>query len=398
MHTNTNATGTTVAEHVEDVLERSQRIKETSDPLIAGREPFWIDSVGQYLCKEVRLQVGSQVLDTVYSHYLKMWSELSDKPGRKISKGYGQMVMKGTRQERRTWSRTARSVYVPLQMFFMRTSGNTLPLIALSFHGVKILLKTADTSKAINNFNPGSKSTTMIRAGHESSNSGKPRKLERTTAETLAATVPFTSGSIRVELSLGYVYLGVAERNKFAEASFEILIDQVQQASDQVVRGTETLTVDKLGFNHCVQELLWAVTLNDRTDDLKDEPMEYRGPLDGDAASYRDTLHTVMLKLNNSKRFNHTDADMVPAAYFRQVEPYLRHTCVPDAGVYCYSFALNPESSQPSGSCNFSRIDHASFKAVANLETGTTGTLHMFARNWNVFRISLGLGGLVWAS
>ena len=343
----------------------------------------------------MRLQVGSQVLDTVYSHYLKMWSELSDKPGRKISKGYGQMAMKGTRQARRTWSRTARSVYVPLQMFFMRTSGNALPLIALSFHGVKILLKTADASKAINGFTEGS---TRIRTGQESSTQQRAKMDYSSDQSALSGMAPFTPESIRVELSLGYVYLGVAERNKFAEASFEILIDQVQQASDQIVRGTETLTVDKLGFNHCVQELLWAVTLNDRTDDLKDEPMEYRGPLDGDAASYRDTLHTVMLKLNNSKRFNHTDADMVPAAYFRQVEPYLRHTCVPDAGVYCYSFALNPESSQPSGSCNFSRIDHASFKAVANLETGTTGTLHMFARNWNVFRISLGLGGLVWAS
>ena len=84
--------------------------------------------MGQYLCDEIRLQVGSQIVDTVYSYYLKMWDELSDKPGRVLSKGYGEMTMKGSRKQRVQWSRRARSVFVPIQMFFMRTSGNALPL------------------------------------------------------------------------------------------------------------------------------------------------------------------------------------------------------------------------------------------------------------------------------
>ena len=93
-----------------------------------GPEPCYIDSVGQYLCDEIRLQVGSQIVDTVYSYYLKMWDELSDKPGRVLSKGYGEMAMKGSREDRIKWSRSrARNVFVPIQMFFMRTSGNALP-------------------------------------------------------------------------------------------------------------------------------------------------------------------------------------------------------------------------------------------------------------------------------
>ena len=80
--------------------------------------------------------------------------------------------------------------------------------------------------------------------------------------------------------------------------------------------------------------------------------------------SFRDTLHSCQLKLNNSKRFTHRDGDDVPATYFRQLDPYLHHTRVPDAGVYAYSFAITPESNQPSGSANFSRIDNASFKVT----------------------------------
>ena len=140
-------------ENVESADERALLNSLNSGAkLIAGAQPYWIDSVGQYLCDEIRLQVGSQIVDTVYNYYLKMWDELSDKPGRVMSKGYGEMTMKGSAEDRKKWSRTARSVFVPIPMFFTRTSGNALPLIALSFHGVKISLKTADFSQCIVNY------------------------------------------------------------------------------------------------------------------------------------------------------------------------------------------------------------------------------------------------------
>ena len=403
-------------ECVENLYERDERVGASCS---AGPEPCWIDSVGQYLCKEIRLQVGSQIVDTVYSHYLKMWDELSDKPGRKISTGYGEMAMKGTREERVKWSRRARRVFVPIQMFFMRTSGNALPLIALSFHGVKVTLKTSgdgDMTKLIHNCYDGS-STTSITL--------RPRTIIPATfatcvrepisnTEVFDGTVqkglgPYkealnsvTSAShvkasdISVELSVGYVYLGVAERNKFAEASFEILIDQVQKATETALSSSGTTTLNEIGFNHCVQELLWAVT-GARGD--TQEALDFTGEVDKTCNSaFLDTLDTCQLKLNNSKRFTHLDGNPVPATYFRQLEPYLHHTAIPNAGVYSYSFALNPESNQPSGTANFSRIDNSSFEVTHSTTLSVGAKLHLFARNWNVFRISLGLGGLVWAS
>ena len=91
-------------------------------------------------------------------------------------------------------------------------------------------------------------------------------------------------------------------------------------------------------------------------------------------ASFRDTLKDCQLKLNNSKRFTTVTAMMCPATYFRQLDPYLHHTRVPDAGVYAYSFAITPESNQPSGSANFSRIDNASFKVTPNLKSADGAT------------------------
>jgi len=64
--------------------------------------------------------------------------------------------------------------------------------------------------------------------------------------------------------------------------------------------------------------------------------------------------------------------------------------------VNVYSFALNPEEHQPSGTCNFSRIDAAHLKFE---DTPTvTGNLNIYAVNYNVLRIMSGMGGLAYSN
>jgi hypothetical protein len=60
--------------------------------------------------------------------------------------------------------------------------------------------------------------------------------------------------------------------------------------------------------------------------------------------------------------------------------------------VFIYSFALNPEEHQPSGACNFSRIESAKFLL------NSPGTIdNIYAVNYNVLRIMSGMGGLAYA-
>ena len=58
-----------------------------------------------------------------------------------------------------------------------------------------------------------------------------------------------------------------------------------------------------------------------------------------------------------------------------------------------YSFALKPGEHQPSGTCNFSRIDNARL----NL-TGNTNSVNVFALNYNVLRVMSGMGGLTYSN
>jgi hypothetical protein len=73
-------------------------------------------------------------------------------------------------------------------------------------------------------------------------------------------------------------------------------------------------------------------------------------------------------------------------------------------GIYSYSFALKPEEHQPTGTCNFSRIDNAqvaiSVKGASSprASASTKTTLNMFATNYNVLRIQSGMGGLAFSN
>jgi hypothetical protein len=55
---------------------------------------------------------------------------------------------------------------------------------------------------------------------------------------------------------------------------------------------------------------------------------------------------------------------------------------------------LKPEEHQPSGSCNFSRIDNATL----SLSGTKAGNLRVFAVNYNVLRVMSGMGGLAYSN
>jgi hypothetical protein len=82
--------------------------------------------------------------------------------------------------------------------------------------------------------------------------------------------------------------------------------------------------------------------------------------------------------------------------YFNQVQPFDHHSGNPYPGIYSYSFALKPEEHQPSGSCNFSRIDNS--VASVEMKESELIQLNMFAVNYNILRIESGMGGLAFSN
>jgi Large eukaryotic DNA virus major capsid protein len=103
-------------------------------------------------------------------------------------------------------------------------------------------------------------------------------------------------------------------------------------------------------------------------------------------------LYNFKLVLNGQDRFKEQQGK-----YFNQYQPYVYHSGVPYPGIYVYSFALQPEEHQPTGTCNFSRIDNA--QVAINMKGNYTTPLQkMFAVNYNILRIQSGMGGLAFSN
>jgi len=105
---------------------------------------------------------------------------------------------------------------------------------------------------------------------------------------------------------------------------------------------------------------------------------------------------TAKLQLNGQDRFSEREG-----SYFDVVQPYNCHTRNPDTGINVYSFALRPEEQQPSGTCNFSRIDNATLQLVLSSATvgGTaTAKVRVYATNYNVLRVLSGMAGVAYSN
>ena len=341
--------------------------------------------LGNALVKQVEVEIGGQLIDRQYGEWMNIWSELSVPEGKRV--GYDTMVGNTARLSTVVTdpvSTPKRRLDVPLMFWFNRNPGLALPLIALQYHEVKLNLDLEVGTK-------------LTRDGGSS-----------------------TIGLGSVKLWVDYIYLDTDERRRFAQVSHEYLIEQVQFTGDESVTEDTTKRVD-LSFNHPVKELVWVAqsTVQARSVDAGNEPCQFQAIHDPTEAN--DT--TVKLQLNGHDRFTERRME-----YFLNVQTYKHHTHMPRSNrtlalaarqdpntdstadpaensalvednaqfIYVYSFALNPEEHQPSGTCNFSRIDNATL--VLTTPRCSSGVLKVFAVNYNVLRVMSGMGGLAYSN
>jgi hypothetical protein len=183
-----------------------------------------------------------------------------------------------------------------------------------------------------------------------------------------------------------YVYLDTVERRQFAQNAHEYLIEQVQLNTNL------TNPVERINFIHPVKELIWTVVPN---------PVVSSGSVSGPASPggsfYKTTTsqaNSYKLILNAQDRFSERDI-----TYFTRNQVWESHSgfgsvMFPDS-VAVYSFALRPEEQQPSGTCNFSRLDTA---YISRTNTMPVDTIDLYAISYNVLRFMSGMAGLAYSN
>jgi len=102
-----------------------------------------------------------------------------------------------------------------------------------------------------------------------------------------------------------------------------------------------------------------------------------------------------LLKLNGHERFSQQSGE-----FFNYLQAYETHKSTPKDGINLYSFSINPLEHQPSGTCNFSRIDNATLNLTYDSDVASISgnELSIFTINYNVLRVMSGLGGMAYSN
>ena len=285
---------------------------------------------------------------------------------------------------------TSYELYVPLEFWFCRNVGLALPLIALQYHEVKINIEY----ESADNLCDTSPSNYCVEQD-------KPDGVPNSTTTIFSATKSVLTLD-EPTLWVDYIFLDTDERRRFAQLSHEYLIEQLQ------FTGTDTITTSgnnsdsmkslRMNFNHPCKELVWTIKKSDESsvywNNFSTSVRDANAGTGTDNNYVTSTNPVIQAKimLNGNDRFATRQGE-----YFSLVQPYQHHENTPDMyhkGINVYSFALKPEEHQPSGTLNMSRID----TAVLSLSSKITGTIFIFAVNYNVLRILSGMGGLAYSN
>ena len=343
----------------------------------------YVNKFGHALIDSVNLKIGGYVIDTQYGEFLDIWNELTV-PSEK-QEGYNAMTGIYETEMDLENNNLARTYYIPLQFFFCQHPGLSLPLIALQYHEVQIEFKLRPFREML--------------CCHESA----------TVDQLLSNGYDIESEEFDVSLFVDYIYLDVDERRRMAQSAHEMLITQTKKISHVMGNGVSTGKIDLKNLNHPIKEIIWVAKQNDQqTTEPKDYFRYFYNSSNGGHAAvmtvhnYQHTIHSInpqeimksaSLTLNGTERVDKRDN-----LFYRFIQPYQHHTRIPMDYIYLYSFALKPEEIQPSGSCNFSRVDNAYLNVENYSEVSGNIEYTVYALNWNVFRIQAGMGGIAFTN
>ena len=320
----------------------------------------------------VEIYIGDQLIDRHTGSWLELYSsyyENSDKLPSLLA--MEEVVQPPPR-------RCTTTITTPLRFWFNNHVGNSLPLIALQYSNVKINIKLND-SDDINKYSDDNSNEVTIQS---------------------------------MNLLIENIYLDQEERRAFTTNKHEYLITQLQTSLRNHIRNFDGLYNQSefvedirfkipLRFRFPVKELFWTIQNNSTKRDGRKVTNigfnKFNYWLNFNKGS--DQMNVCTIELNGKELM-----EELPAKFFRDVQRFQYHSGLIDNGSYSYSFSIDPENNQPSGSLNFSKLENAFLKIgfprggpCENEPKGATAPdicISMFAINYNVLRIMSGVGAI----
>jgi hypothetical protein len=301
----------------------------------------WVNAVGFAIINEVSLKFGSNIIDKHSGLWYDVWNELTD-PTRK------EWPLVGKFENNKLGARdiTKTRYYVPLKFYFNRNPGLAIPIFLLNENELKINLSFASLNSLLN-YQPSGSLTTSV---------DTTKKIEN------------------FKFYANYVFLEQEEESRIQNSLPSEYLVETLDIKDNITSSTST----NLVFDNPVKEFIWVFRHPDRIVEAnlatnlvpRDNKIGETHKHPNDIFNYskmnlnanlgygsKDPFSKLTIQINNNDRFEQTDA-----TFFRTMQPYKYHSNIPGGisknekkqFIYVYSFALNPEEYQPTGSYNFS--------------------------------------------
>ncbi|AAQ09575.2 putative capsid protein 4 [Acanthamoeba castellanii mimivirus] len=414
----------------------------------------WVRNIGYALIKDVSIEIGGKLIDKQYGEWMYIWSQVTNKSDEGLDKMIGNIPLLYDFSN----GKPKYSLYVPLEFWFCRNSGLSLPLVALSSSEVKITISFRSAEecyrigpthsieimedivpfefgdyieqkigqKTIHGLYMGYDymtkklyyikihSPTAIKKSFESQqlrNSTSQRENYRIynslTGSYCTPKPDHSEMSEPTELSqklhfinaylyVDYVYLDNDERMMLIKNPQEYLIEQIQYNQEINVKNSNVK--QKLTLNHPCKAHYWVV----QSDSLVG-PGTINDVFNFTTSHIRNhdgrtigenPVTKSKLMLNSRERFKQRDGK-----YFNIVQPYQHHYRGPDTGINMYSVSINSQCHQPSSTINMSRIDDISMEMqLKNVNPNNTHKIRSYTTSYNILRVCFNIGGLAFES
>lgn len=422
----------------------------------------WIRKIGYGIVKEVEVEIGGQIIDKHYGHWLNIWGELNGQKDEDINKTIGNIP------ELYQFSSKKREykLYIPLQFWFCRTAGLALPIMCLQYNDVKINIELSDFETchiispthyipiqndiinltpfeyiyqkvgtyeafgifsyydmankrlyyikisqnsliAINNsdFYGSSYTDTQRQSlideysiqGTSSNYHVCPRINTSSTTVTSVSCKRDVYKNIRIKecyLLINYIYLGDEERQKFYKSTHEFLIEQLIYTGTTTLDGISRSV--KVGLINPCKLMVWTTQFNYLLNNNVNDLFNFTDSYIYDTTTQKQIGDSIIL--NSTILFNGIERmAQQDDIYYNNIQPYQYFKYGPSAGIHIYSFGLIPDQTQPSGSCNTSKIDNIqiNLKLFNGVSTTTPVIFKCYGLTINILKISSGIGGII---
>ena len=289
-----------------------------------GSYANWVNAVGYAIYNSIELKINGQSIDKHTGLWYDVINELSDPNNKEWS-----LVGKHNSNADMNSILTKKTkYYLPLKFFFNKQPGLSLPINVIGDKSIELIINFNNLNNLILYENSG-------------------------------ATVA-SSNIISFNVYATYIFLEQSEENKIIQnLPTNYLIETLDYFENYNVNN-----VGNFSFENPVKEIIWVFRHNSRistsnpriSNDISitngNDIFNYSNTHINDTLGYNsyDVFSTLTIRIANEERFSSRDS-----MYFRKLQPYYYHSKVPNKNVYLYSFAIDPEEYQPSGTYNFSK-------------------------------------------